>query len=59
VIQLPSPTGSFAFAPFRSDLRGATGNALRAALGQVQTFAIDSQTEIQERAHFQEFHPDD
>jgi hypothetical protein len=59
VIQPPSPTGSFAFSTVGSDLPGVanTGNAFASfLLGQVQTFAIDlQQTEIQERAHFQEY----
>ena len=59
VIQPPSPTGSFAFSTVGSDLPGVanTGNAFASfLLGQVQTFAIDLQhTEIQERAHFQEY----
>jgi len=59
VIQPPFPTGSFAFSTVGSDLPGAanTGNAFASfLLGQVQTFAIDlQQTQIQERAHFQEY----
>ena len=59
VIQPPSPTGSFAFSTVGSDLPGVagTGNAFASfLLGQVQTFAIDlQQTDIQERAHFQEY----
>ncbi len=59
VIQPPSPTGAFAFSTVGSDLPGVagTGNAFASfLLGQVQTFAIDlQQTEIQERAHFQEY----
>ena len=59
VIQPPSPTGSFTFSTVGSDLPGVanTGNAFASfLLGQVQTFSIDlQQTEIQERAHFQEY----
>jgi len=59
VIQPPSPTGSFVFSTVGSDLAGVanTGNAFASfLLGQVQTFAIDlQQTDIQERAHFQEY----
>ena len=59
VIQPPWPTGSFMFSTVGSDLPGVTntGNPLASfLLGQVQTFAIDlQQTEIQERAHFQEY----
>ena len=59
VVQPPSPTGSFAFSTVGSDLPGVagTGNAFASfLLGQVQTFAIDlQQTDIQERAHFQEY----
>jgi len=59
VIQPPWPTGSFAFSTVGSDLPGVanTGNAFASfLLGQVQTFAIDlQQTDIQERAHFQEY----
>ena len=59
VIQPPWPTGSFAFTTVGSDLPGVanTGNAFASfLLGQVQTFAIDiQQTDIQERAHFQEY----
>ena len=59
VVQPPSPTGSFAFTTVGSDLPGVagTGNAFASfLLGQVQTFAIDlQQTDIQERAHFQEY----
>ena len=59
VIQPPSPTGSFVFTTVGSDLPGVanTGNAFASfLLGQVQTFAIDlQQTDIQERAHIQEY----
>jgi hypothetical protein len=59
VIQPPWPTGTFTFSTVGSDLPGVTGtgNALASfLLGQVQTFAIDfQQTEIQERAHVQEY----
>jgi hypothetical protein len=59
VIQPPSPTGSFAFNAFGSDLPGVanTGTPLASfLLGQVQTFSIDLQQDpIQERASFQEY----
>ena len=59
VIQPPWPTGSFAFTTVGSDLPGVanTGNAFASfLLGQVQTFNIDlQQTNIQERARFQEY----
>src|SRR5262245_27187943 len=59
VIQPPWPTGSFAFTTVGSDLPGVTGTGNAFAsflLGQVQTFNIDlQQTDIQERAHFQEY----
>lgn len=59
VFQPPSPTGSFAFSTVGSDLPGVanTGNPFASfLLGQVQNFAIDiQQSEIQERAHFQEY----
>jgi hypothetical protein len=59
VIQPPSPTGSFTFNQLGSDLPGTpnTGAPLASfLLGQVQTFSIDLQnTEIQERARFQEY----
>jgi hypothetical protein len=59
VIQPPWPTGSFVFSAVGSDLPGVanTGNTFASfLLGQVQTFAIDlQQTDIQERAHFQEY----
>src|SRR6185436_12073636 len=55
----PWPTGTFTFSTVGSDLPGVanTGNPFASfLLGQVQTFAIDFQkTEIQERAHFQEY----
>ena len=59
VTQPPWPTGTFTFSTVGSDLPGitGTGNAFASfLLGQVQTFAIDfQQTEIQERARFQEY----
>jgi hypothetical protein len=59
VIQPPWPTGSFAFTTVGSDLPGVanTGNAFASLLlGQVQSFNIDlQQTDIQERAHIQEY----
>ena len=59
VIQPPWPTGSYVFSTVGSDLPGVpnTGNAFASfLLGQVQTFAIDiQQTDIQERAHIQEY----
>jgi carboxypeptidase family protein/TonB-dependent receptor-like protein len=59
VIQPPSPTGSFTFNAIGSDLPGVatTGTPLASfLLGQVQNFSIDLQTsQIQERAHFQEY----
>lgn len=59
VIQPPWPTGSFVFTTVGSDLPGVpnTGHAFASfLLGQVQTFNIDlQQTDIQERAHFQEY----
>jgi hypothetical protein len=59
VLQPPSPTGSFVFSTVGSDLPGVpnTGNPFASfLLGQVQTFSIDiQQSEIQERAHFQEY----
>src|SRR5262245_39910445 len=59
VIQPPWPTGSFVFTTVGSDLPGVanTGNAFASfLLGQVQNFNIDlQQTQIQERAHFQEY----
>jgi len=59
VIQPPSPTGSFTFNAIGSDLPGTadTGTPLASfLLGQVQNFSIDlQQTQIQERAHIQEY----
>jgi hypothetical protein len=59
VIQPPSPTGLFAFNAFGSDLPGTpnTGSPFASfLLGQVQQFSIDlQQSQIQERAHFQEY----
>jgi len=59
VVQPPSPTGSFTFNNIGSDLPGVanTGTPLASfLLGQVQNFSIDLQTsQIQERAHFQEY----
>ncbi|HEY1302621.1 MAG TPA: TonB-dependent receptor [Vicinamibacterales bacterium] len=59
VIQPPWPTGSFVFSTVGSDLPGVTntGNAFASfLLGQVQTFAIDTQQQtIQERARIQEY----
>src|SRR5262249_57007605 len=58
-IQPPSPTGAFTFDAIGSDLPGTanTGTPLASfLLGQVQDFSIDLQTsQIQERAHFQEY----
>jgi hypothetical protein len=59
VIQPPSPTGSFTFNQLGSDLPGTANTGAPLAsflLGQVQTFSIDlQQSEIQERASFQEY----
>ncbi len=60
VIQPPSPTGQFTFNAIGSDLPGtaSTGGTPFASflLGQVQLFSIDlQQSEIQERARFQEY----
>ena len=59
VIQPPSPTGSFTFNAIGSDQPGVanTGTPLASfLLGQVQLFSIDlQQSQIQERAHFQEY----
>ncbi|HEY7286072.1 MAG TPA: TonB-dependent receptor, partial [Vicinamibacterales bacterium] len=59
VVQPPWPTGNFVFSTVGSDLPGVanTGNAFASfLLGQVQTFQIDlQQTQIQERAHIQEY----
>ena len=59
VIQPPSPTGSFTFSNLFTDQPGVanTGTPLASfLLGQVQMFSIDlQQSQIQERAHFQEY----
>jgi outer membrane receptor protein involved in Fe transport len=59
VIQPPWPTGAFSFSTVGSDLPGVidTGNPFASfLLGQVQNFAISfQQSEIQERAHTQEY----
>ncbi len=59
VVQPPSPTGSFTFNAIGSDLPGVTGTGTPLAsllLGQVQSFSIDlQQSQIKERAHFQEY----
>jgi hypothetical protein len=59
VIQPPSPTGAFTFNAIGSDLPGVANTGTPFAsflLGQVQSFSIDLQTsQIQERAHFQEY----
>ena len=59
VLKPPSPTGSFTFNAIGSDLPGVanTGTPLASfLLGQVQLFSIDlQQSQIQERAHFQEY----
>jgi Carboxypeptidase regulatory-like domain len=59
VIQPPWPTGTFTFSTVGSDLPGVTGTGSPFAsflLGQVQNFAISfQQTQIQERAHIQEY----
>lgn len=59
VVQPPSPTGSFTFNAIGSDLPGTTNTGTPLAsflLGQVQAFSIDlQQSEIQERARFQEY----
>ena len=59
VVQPPWPTGNFTFSTVGSDLPGVTGTGNPFAsflLGQVQTFAISfQQSEIKERAHFQEY----
>jgi hypothetical protein len=59
VVQPPWPTGNFAFSTVGSDLPGVTGTGNAFAsflLGQVQNFAISfQQTDIQERAHIQEY----
>jgi hypothetical protein len=63
VLQPPSPTGSFTFSNFFTNLpidtttAAATGTPLASfLLGQVQQFSIDlQQDEIRNRAHFQEY----
>jgi outer membrane receptor protein involved in Fe transport len=59
VVQPPSPTGSFTFNNFGSDLPNVAGTGTPLAsflLGQVQLFSIDlQQGAIQERARFQEY----
>jgi len=59
VFQPASPTGSFTFSTLGSDLPGNTSTGIQLAsflLGQVQLFSIDiQQSQIQERAHFQEY----
>jgi hypothetical protein len=59
VVQPPSPTGSFTFSNLFTDQPNVanTGTPLASfLLGQVQTFSIDlQQSQIQERAHFQEY----
>jgi Carboxypeptidase regulatory-like domain len=63
VLQPPSPTGSFTFGNFFTNLptdattAAATGTPLASfLLGQVQQFSIDlQQEEIRNRAHFQEY----
>ena len=60
VVQPPSPTGPFTFSNLFTDLprtSANTGTPLASfLLGQVQTFSIDlQQSQIQERAHFQEY----
>ena len=59
VVQPPWPTGRSPSAPSAAICPGVTntGNPFASfLLGQVQTFAIDfQQTDIQERAHFQEY----
>ena len=59
VLQPPWPTGTFTFSTVGTDLPGVTGTGNPFAsflLGQVQNFAIAFQkSEIQERAHFQEY----
>jgi hypothetical protein len=59
VVQPPFPTGNFVFSNLFSDQPGTanTGTPLASfLLGQVQTFSIDlQQSQIQERAHFQEY----
>jgi hypothetical protein len=59
IIQPPSPTGSFRFSTFFTDLPGTTGTGNPLAsflLGQVQNFSIDlQQNAIRPRAHIQEY----
>jgi hypothetical protein len=59
VVQPPSPTGVFAFNNLFTDQPGVanTGTPLASfLLGQVATFSIDlQQTQIRNRAHFQEY----
>jgi hypothetical protein len=59
VIQPPWPTGNFTFSTVGSDLPGVTGTGNPFAsflLGQVQNFALSfQQTDIQQRAHIQEY----
>ncbi|HZM91951.1 MAG TPA: TonB-dependent receptor [Vicinamibacterales bacterium] len=59
VVQPPWPTGNFTFSTVGSDLPGVTGTGNAVAsflLGQVQNFAISfQQSDIQERAHIQEY----
>jgi hypothetical protein len=59
VVQPPSPTGSFTFSSVFTDQPNVanTGTPLASfLLGQVQNFSIDlQQSQIQERAHFQEY----
>jgi hypothetical protein len=59
VFQPPSPTGSFMFNTLGTNQPGTanTGTPLASfLLGQVQLFSIDlQQSEIRERAHFQEY----
>jgi carboxypeptidase family protein/TonB-dependent receptor-like protein len=59
VVQPPFPTGNFVFSNLFSDQPGTanTGTPLASfLLGRVQTFSIDlQQSQIQERAHFQEY----
>jgi hypothetical protein len=59
VVQPPSPTGSFTFSNLFTDLPNVanTGSPFASfLLGQVQQFTIDlQQSEIRNRAHFQEY----
>lgn len=63
VIQPPSPTGSFTFSSFFTDLPGASNTGTPFAsflLGQVQQFSIDlQQDQIRNRASFQEYFAQD